>query len=155
MKRWHQILFAAVFFFLGMISATVYDGVARDYKPDRRSLYEGLAVRLSLTVEQQVRLDEIVEEARHLMVVLSQETKPRYRSIKRETRDRIREILDAEQLVVFNTICETCDRRRRRRSLSIQVQDPRFAPPGRDDGRLSSPGPGDHKKIIPPFSGKT
>jgi len=116
MKRWQMILLASVCFCVGAISATVYEGIAdsgREYRRGR--LYDGLTEKLSLTADQQVRVNEIVEEARHQMVRLSKETKPRFRKIKRDTRDRIREILDAEQLSTFNAICSSCDRRRQLR----------------------------------------
>lgn len=116
MKRWQLVVLAVAFFGMGALSATVYEGVAQSGKTSRKaSLYDGLSERLNLTVEQQVRLDEIVEEARQRMVSLSRETKPRFRKIKRETRDQVREILNAEQLATFNTICASCDRRKERR----------------------------------------
>jgi hypothetical protein len=116
MKRWQLIILASVCFGMGALSATVYQGVAQGGPSMRRgSLYSGLAERLALTPDQEFRLDEIVEEARHRMVDLSRETKPRFREIKRETRDHIRGILNVEQLTTFNTICDSCDRRKRSR----------------------------------------
>ena len=116
MKRWQLILLSSVCFCVGAISATVYEGIADSGREFRRGrLYDGLTEKLNLTADQQVRVDEIVDEARHRMVALSKETKPRFRQIKAETRDRIREILDAEQLSTFNAICSSCDRRRQPR----------------------------------------
>lgn len=115
MKRWQIFLFASVCFTMGALSATVYESVAMDGRgKGRRELYAGLADKLTLTDGQRDRLQEIVEEARHQMVALSRETKPRFRTIKNETRDRIRGILDAEQLSKFNAICDSCDRRKRK-----------------------------------------
>ena len=115
MKRWQILTFAVVCFGVGALSATVYEGIAQGGSHSRRgALYDGLAERLNLTQEQQVRLNEIVEEARQSMVTLSQETRPRFRTIKQETRNRVREILNPEQLVTFNAICESCDRRKTR-----------------------------------------
>jgi Spy/CpxP family protein refolding chaperone len=113
MKRWQLFLFAFVCFTVGALSATVYESVAQDGRvKTRRDLYSGLADKLKLSETQQDRLHEIVEEARHQMVALSQKTKPRFRSIKNETRDRIRGILDGEQLSKFDAICDSCDRRK-------------------------------------------
>lgn len=116
MKRWQMVVLTVVCFGLGALSATVYEGVAQGgRKHNKSSLYSGLSERLDLTVEQQTRLDEIVEEARQRMVTLSAETRPRFRQIKEETRNRVREILDAEQLASFNELCESCDKRKRKR----------------------------------------
>ena len=116
MKRWHLLLLATVVFFMGALSATVFDGFAQAGRPTgRRSLFAGLEQKLNLSSIQHTRLDEIVEDARQRMIDFSRETKPRYLAIKQQTRDRIREILDAEQLVTFNAICESCDRRKRNR----------------------------------------
>ena len=116
MKRWQLIILASVCFGMGALSATVYEGIALGGRETARgSLYSGLAEQLDLTIDQKSRLDEIVEDARRRMVDLSRETKPRFRAIKRETRDQIREILNAEQLATFNTICESCDRRKANR----------------------------------------
>jgi hypothetical protein len=116
MKRWQLFLFAFVCFTVGALSATIYESVAQDGRiKTRRDLYSGLADKLTLSETQQDRLHEIVEEARHQMVALNQRTKPRFRSIKNETRDRIRGILDGEQLSKFNAICDSCDRRNRGR----------------------------------------
>jgi hypothetical protein len=99
---------------MGAFSVTVYEGVAQEGRPfGRRALYSGLSEKLALSEAQRARLDEIVEDARHQMVGLSKVTKPRFRAIKRRTRDQIREILDAEQLATFNSICESCDQRKR------------------------------------------
>lgn len=116
MKRWQLFLFAAICFAVGALSATVYEGVAQDgrFSGGRRALYSGLSEKLTLTDAQRIRLDEIVDEARHRMMSLSKETRPQFRAIKRQTREQIREILDAEQLVTFNAICESCDRRKRK-----------------------------------------
>ncbi len=119
MKRWQLFLLASLFFCMGALSATVFEGVAQGGSPrGRRALYTGLAEKLNLSSVQRVRLDEIVDDARHQMVSLSRETRPRFRRIKRETRDQIREILDGDQLTAFNIICESCDRRKQNRHLT-------------------------------------
>jgi hypothetical protein len=115
MKRWQLFTFAVICFTMGALSATVYEGVAQDGRSSgRRTLYAGLSEKLNLSESQRVRLDEIVEDARHQMVDLSQETRPRFRVIKRQTREQIRGILNEDQLVTFNAICESCDRRKRK-----------------------------------------
>ena len=116
MKKWQLVLVATLCFCMGALSATVFEGVAQGGQPTvRRALAAGLAKKLNLSTVQGIRLDEIVDDARHQMVNLSRETKPRFRAIKRQTRDQIREILDAEQLATFNAICESCDLRKQRR----------------------------------------
>lgn len=121
MKRWQLFLLATLCFCMGALSATVFEGVAQGGSPrGRRALYTGLAEKLNLSSVQRIRLDEIVDDARHQMVSLSRETKPRFRKIKRQTRDQIREILDAEQLTTFNVICESCDRRKKSRYTSAR-----------------------------------
>ena len=115
MKRWQLLTFAFICFTIGALSATVYEGVAQEGRvPGWRALYSGLSDKLVLSEAQRIRLDEIVEDARFKMVNLSQETRPRFRAIKRQTRDQIRGILEEGQLVTFNAICESCDRRKRK-----------------------------------------
>ncbi len=117
MKRWRVCILALACFGAGALSATVYEGIAQGARQSHRgALFRGLADKLGLTDTQETRLDEIVDKARHRMVNLSHETKPRFRAIKQETRDKIREILDVEQLATFNAICDSCDRDRRRGS---------------------------------------
>lgn len=116
MKRWQFFTFAVICFTIGVLSATVYEGVAQDGRSlEGQTLYAGFYEKLDLSESQRVRLDEIIEEATHQMVDLSQETRPRLWAIKRQTREQIRGFLNEEQLVTFNAICESCDRRKRKR----------------------------------------
>jgi hypothetical protein len=65
-----------------------------------------------LTPSQRDSLNVILDEGGKRMKELSQEVRPKFREIKKQTRDRIRGILDPAQREAFEKIVEEEDRRR-------------------------------------------
>lgn len=71
-----------------------------------------LAQQLQLTPSQRDSLNVILDEGGRRIKELSQVVRPQFREIKKQTRDRIRGILDAKQREAFEKIVEEEDRKR-------------------------------------------
>lgn len=71
-----------------------------------------LAQQLQLTPSQRDSLNVILDESGRRIKELSQVVRPQFREIKKQTRDRIRGILDAKQREAFEKIVEEEDRKR-------------------------------------------
>jgi hypothetical protein len=80
-----------------------------------------LTQQLQLTPSQRDSLNVILDECGARVKELSQTVRPQFREIKKQTRDRIRAILNPEQRETFEKIVEEEDRRReaQRKSGSI------------------------------------
>lgn len=71
-----------------------------------------LTQQLQLTPSQRESLNVILDEGGKRMKALSQTVRPQFREIKKQTRDRIRGILDPSQRETFEKIVEEEDRKR-------------------------------------------
>lgn len=100
-------------FLLGGALATVLQGYALDVEKQRRKPYrQDLVENLSLSDAQITSLDRILDEYSHEVSALNKAFKADYRSVKTGARDRIRGILDPEQLAKFNRLMEERDARK-------------------------------------------
>jgi hypothetical protein len=100
-------------FLLGASAATVFQTYADDARRERPSFRADLAANLHLTEDQKARLNVILDESRSQMVALSESFRPQYRQVKEQTRDRIRTILDPQQIATFNRMMEERDNRKK------------------------------------------
>ena len=69
---------------------------------DRRGMRERMADDLGLTVEQRAALDTILDERHARLSALVQPIKPQLDAVRDTARQRIRRMLTAEQLAVFD-----------------------------------------------------
>ena len=87
------------------------DGVAR-HRPTKEETLDKMTQELRLTPSQRDSLNVILDEGGRRMRELSQEVRPQFQGIKKQTRDRIRGILDPGQKEAFEKLIEEEDRQR-------------------------------------------
>jgi Spy/CpxP family protein refolding chaperone len=103
--------------------AWVRDGGGRQERPDR---LEQLSERLKLSPEQTAQVQQIFGETRTRLEALRKESEPRFVEIRRDTDERLRQVLTPEQWEQFQ---RSRDERRGGRGRRGRAGDD--TPPGR------------------------
>jgi len=75
-----------------------------------------LSQELDLSAEQKDQLARILDESRQQMEELNRTLRPRFREIRDDTRNQIRDLMSGGQVDAFNAVVEKWDARRRKRS---------------------------------------
>lgn len=86
-----------------------------EFNPRRVVMHMKRDLDLSETQVQQV--DEIIEDSRKKFGALQQQEAPQFQAIREETRERIRKILNPQQLANFNERVRSFDERAKRQPL--------------------------------------
>jgi len=81
-------------------------------RPSPHHIVEELAQALALDASQKARLQAIVTESRERYRTLSEQVHPQYEEIRRQTRDRIRQILREDQKPHLDEFFKELDKRR-------------------------------------------
>jgi Spy/CpxP family protein refolding chaperone len=81
--------------------------------PPRRGFVTAMARELKLSAPQVTQLDQIMDESRQKYDAARERLEPEFDAIRRETDNRIRQILTPEQLVKFNEMVRRFEERRK------------------------------------------
>lgn len=113
-------LYFVLTFVLGLIvggAATIFflwhSGIVRPHRPDEKHIVQFLKKELSLDDAQTQQVDQILLDTDQKNKQVQQQTQPQYEAIRAEGRDRIRKILNPDQLAKFNQLVTRIDARRR------------------------------------------
>jgi hypothetical protein len=113
-------LYFILTFVLGLIvggAATIFfgwrSGMIRPHHPDEKHIVRFLERDLNLSDSQTQQVEQIVHETGGKFRQLQQQNEPQFDAIRAESRDRIRKILNPDQLAKFNQLIERMDERRR------------------------------------------
>jgi hypothetical protein len=113
-------LYFILTFTLGLIvggAATIFfgwhSGLIRPHHPDEKRIVRFLTRDLSLSDAQVQQVDQILKDTEQKNKQVQQQIQPQYDAIRAEGRDRIRKVLNPDQLAKFNQLVERIDARRR------------------------------------------
>ncbi len=113
-------LYFILTFVLGLIvggTATVFfgwhSGWIHPRRPDEKRIVRFLTRELSLNDAQAQQVDEILKDTDQKNKQLQRQIQPQYDAIRADGRDRIRKILNPDQLTKFNQLVERIDARRK------------------------------------------
>jgi Spy/CpxP family protein refolding chaperone len=113
-------LYFILTFLLGLIvggAATIFfgwrSGFIRHRHPDEKHIVQFLKRDLNLSDSQTQQLEQIVHETGEKFRQLQEQNQPQFDAIRMESRDRIRKILNPDQLAKFNQLVERIDRHRK------------------------------------------
>jgi Spy/CpxP family protein refolding chaperone len=83
--------------------------------PERRGLVAFLARELKLSTAQATQLDQIMAESRQKYDAVRERVEPEFDAIRKDTDNRIRQILTPEQLAKFNDMVRHFEEHRKER----------------------------------------
>jgi Spy/CpxP family protein refolding chaperone len=112
-NRWQVRLAAAIIFVLGftagILALNVYRGLARG--EGRGDRIEQLSNRLNLNDDQKAKVQQIFSDTREQLRALRQESEPRMNEIRRQTDERLQQVLTPEQWQQFQKMRSERERR--------------------------------------------
>jgi hypothetical protein len=115
-------LYFILTFVLGLIvggAATVFfgwrTGFIRPRRPDADHIVRFLKRELKLDDAQTTQVMQIVRDDQEKMRQVQQQMEPQFEVIRTEGRDRIRKVLNPDQLAKFNQLVNRIDARRKQR----------------------------------------
>lgn len=105
-NRW-QVRVAAIIIFVlgfaaGILALNVYRGVVRGDGP--RDRFEQLAERLDLNADQKTKVQQILGESREQLRAVRRESEPKVVEIRRQTDERLQQVLTPEQWEKFQSV---------------------------------------------------
>ena len=105
-NRW-QVRFAAMIIFVlgfaaGILALNVYRGLASKAGP--RDRFEQLAERLELNADQKTKVQQILGDSREQLRAVRRESEPKVIEIRRQTDERLQQVLSPEQWQQFQTM---------------------------------------------------
>ena len=113
-------LYFILTFVLGLIvggAGTVYvgwrTGFIRPRRPDADHIVRFLKRELTLDDAQTTQVRQIVRDDQEKMRQVQQQMQPQFEAVRAEGRDRIRKVLNPDQLAKFNQLVERMDSRRK------------------------------------------
>jgi len=127
-NRWQVRLAALVIFLLGVtagaLALNVYNAWTRaSGREEGRAGFERMLDRLELTGEQRAQVQQILADARKQFREARRDSEPRMGDIRRQTDERLRQVLTPEQ---FQRMKEEMSKRRRgRRARESERKDSR------------------------------
>ena len=113
-NKWQVRIAAAIIFVLGftagILALNLYRGLAHRDEPHDR--LEQLSQRLDLNADQKAKVQQIFSDTREQLRALRQESEPRVNDIRRQTDEKLQQVLTPEQWERFQKIrSENRDRR--------------------------------------------
>ena len=120
-NRWQVRVAALAIFMLGVAAGALglnaYRGLSRasDDRP-RGGGFEQILDRLELSAEQKVQVQQILTDTRRQLGEARKESEPRMKDIRRQTDERLQQVLTPEQWQKFQQLKEEMRGRRRGRS---------------------------------------
>jgi hypothetical protein len=113
-------LYFVLTFILGLIvgfAGAVYygwhAGMLHPHRPDEKHIVTFLQRRLDLSPAQTTQVDQILNDADGKFRELQRQVGPQFDAIRVESQDRIRKILNPDQLAKFNEIVRRMEERRK------------------------------------------
>jgi hypothetical protein len=107
-------------FILGLVvgvAATIFwgwrAGIYRPHRPDEKRIVHFLQQRLDLSGAQTQQVDQIIRESDEKFRQVQQQVEPQFDAIRAESRDRIRKVLNPDQLAKFNELVRRMEERRK------------------------------------------
>lgn len=105
-NKWQVRVVAIIIFLLGlatgMLAPKAYHSWLKPGRPHaRHDRFEEMLDRLQLSSEQKAQVQQILGEAREKFHALERESEPRREEIKRQTDERLRQVLTPEQWQQF------------------------------------------------------
>jgi Spy/CpxP family protein refolding chaperone len=85
------------------------------HRPDRQRLARRLTRELNLNATQVQQLTQILDETSKKFDDLRKQLDPQFDAVRKESQDRVRQILTPEQLAKFNEMVRRFEERRKRR----------------------------------------
>ncbi len=112
-NKW-QVRVAALAVFLlgftaGALALNAYRSWARDdsiVRAPRHKNFERMLERLDLTSEQEAQVRQILSDTRKQVRAMHKESEPRFEEVRRQTDERLRAVLNAEQWERFQQMKE-------------------------------------------------
>lgn len=119
-NKWQVRLAAVMIFVLGFVAGALalnaYRGWARGSGRERgRGHFERTFDRLGLTAEQRAQAAQILADARRQLDAARRESEPRFAEIRRQSDERLRQVLTPEQWQQFQQMKEEARGKRRGR----------------------------------------
>ena len=113
-------LYFILTFLLGLVvgsAATIFfgwrSGLIRHRHPDEKHIVQFLKRDLNLSDSQTKQVEQIVHETGEKFRHLQQQNQPQFEAVRKESEDRIRKVLNPDQLAKFNQLVERINRRRK------------------------------------------
>jgi Spy/CpxP family protein refolding chaperone len=88
-------------------------GMFHPRHPDEKRIVHFLQHRLNLDDTQTQQVDQIVRDSSEKFRQLQQQVDPQFDAIRQESQDRIRKVLNPEQLAKFNELVRHMEERRK------------------------------------------
>lgn len=116
-------LYFVLTFFLGIVvgcAATVFYGWYSGHWHhgfDQKRVVRFLQRELKLTDTQTQQVEEIMKETAEKYSQLQKQVDPQFEAIREESRDRVRKVLNPDQLAKFNELVRRFDERRRSHAM--------------------------------------
>lgn len=115
-SKWQIRAVALLIFLLGFVAGGLAPRAYDALSPSRPNRFEQVLDRLRLTPEQRPEVERILGDSRARVVAARRAAEPQLAEIRRETDERLRQVLTAEQWERFRQMqSEMRGRRRRRR----------------------------------------
>ena len=131
-NKWKLRVAALLIFLLGAAAGALapraYSAWFRDGRQHSREGFEQMLERLQLNAEQKVQVKQILGEAREQFHALRKESEPRENEIRRQTDERLRQVLTSEQWEQFQKMMS--ERRGSRRGRGGRSGGPPATSPG-------------------------
>ncbi|HXG91832.1 MAG TPA: hypothetical protein VNN73_05605 [Blastocatellia bacterium] len=101
-NKWQVRVAAVVIFVLGFAAGALSLNLYRSYgsgsnHPPRQARFEKMLDRLNLSDEQRAQMEEIIRDTRSRLAALREKSKPEFMEIRRQSRERMQQVLTPEQ----------------------------------------------------------
>jgi len=106
-NKWQVRIAIVAIFALGFVAGALALNVYRTYHPahaqweDRGKMFERALDGLNLSTDQRNKVDEILADTRTQLKDLRKESQPRFTQVREQTRQRLQQVLTAEQWQQF------------------------------------------------------
>jgi hypothetical protein len=115
-NRWQVRVIAAIIFALGfttgILAVNLYRSLARNMAP--RDRFEQLSDRLQLNADQKTKVQQIFSDTREQLKGLRKESEPKVTDIRRQTDEKLQQVLTADQWKKFQAMRDEVRQRRGR-----------------------------------------
>ena len=117
-NKWQVRIAALVIFLLGfaagILALNAYRGWARGAGPARDDRFEQMSARLQLNAEQKTKVQQVLGDTREQLRALRRESEPRVSEIRKQTDQRLQQILTPDQWQRFQQMRDEMRGRRGR-----------------------------------------
>jgi Spy/CpxP family protein refolding chaperone len=109
-SKWQVRIATVAIFALGFVAGALALNVYRTYHPahaqrdDRGKMFEKALEGLNLSSDQRAKVDQILADARSQLKDLRKESQPKFMQVREQTRQRIQQVLTADQWQQFQEV---------------------------------------------------